>query len=164
MHLRFEPLSYERLPEALELIKIAFPDNFSHVAEVYNISLKNDKKDPYWETRMILEYWTVIDSETDRVVALTGFYQLTEHSKDEIWLGWFCVDPLERGKGIGRKTLQWTIDEARKRGYAFFRLWTTTSPDEEIAQKLYDSVGLNIYKEEPDEKSGYTKMFREIRL
>ncbi len=164
MELRFEPLSYDRLQEALVLVKEVFPDHASHVEEVYNVSLRNDKSEEYWNTRKILEYWVVIDSTSSEVVAVTGLYQLVKHSLDEIWMGWYCVSPKMRGRGIGKKTLEWTIDEARKRGYKYFRLWTTDDPNEAAAQKLYDSAGVNIYQQELDKESGDTIFYRELKL
>ena len=164
MNLKFEQLSQVRLKEALSLIKLVFPDYFDRVEKVYNVSLENNKTDEYWKTRRILEYWTAVDLDTNKIVALTGFYQKTKHSEDEIWLGWFTVIPEARGKGVGRQVLEWTINEARNKGYKFFRLWTTTDPDEAVAQKLYGSLGINIYKKEFDEKSGDTILYRELKL
>jgi GNAT superfamily N-acetyltransferase len=164
MNLRFEPLSYERLEEALALVSKIFPEYLGDIREAYEVSLKKDKTDPYWITDRILDYWVVIDNETEKIVATTGFYQLTEHSVDEIWMGWYGVDPEERGNGLGRKVLEWTVAEARRRGYECFRLWTTDDAGEVAANKLYDSVGLNIYKKEFIEKEGYTKFYRELKL
>ncbi|OHA24537.1 MAG: hypothetical protein A3B11_00040 [Candidatus Taylorbacteria bacterium RIFCSPLOWO2_01_FULL_44_26] len=164
MNIRFEPLSKERLSEALALIEVTFPEYLQHITEVYKVSLENDKTSKYWNSRRILEYWMAIDSSSNKVVALTGFYQLTEHLINEIWLGWYCVDPSARSKGIGRQTLQWTVDQARKKRYEFFRLWTTTDPAEAIAQKLYDSVGLDVYKKKFNEKSGDMILYRELKL
>lgn len=162
--IRFERLSQERLEEALVIIGVTFPDSLAAVTDIYKTSLENNKEDEHWKTRRILEYWMAIDTVTNNIVGLTGFYQLTKHTTDEIWLGWYAVDPKVRGNGIGRKILEWTIGEARKRGYVYFRLWTTTDPGEAVAQKLYDSMGLNIYKKELDEKSGDTILFRELKL
>ena len=117
MNIRFEQLSQGRLAEALSLIAMTFPDYLEHVEKIYRVSLENNKEDEHWKTRRILEYWIAIDSDSDTVVALTGFYQLTEHSKDEVWLGWYCASPSVRGRGVGRRTLEWTIGEARSRGY-----------------------------------------------
>lgn len=163
MSLKFQPLSYDRLSEALGLIKETFPTHLDHVTKVYNVSLEKNQSDEYWKTRRILDYWVAIDDK-NAVVALTGFYQLVEHAADEIWLGWYCVSPAERGKGFGRETLEWTIAEARNRGYKLLRLWTTTDPNEAAAQKLYDSLGLMVYKTEPSETPNETVMYRELKL
>jgi len=164
MNLVFEPLTKINLDEAINLVGKVFPDYLEHVRKIYSLSLSPDRSDEYWKTRNILEYWVVKDDASKKIVALTGFYQLTKHSPDEIWCGWFCVDPAQRGKGIGRKTIEWTIEQARKREYAYLRLWTSTDPDEAIAQKLYDSVGLTIYSQKYDEKTGDTILYRELKL
>lgn len=165
MNLRFEKLSENRLEEALLLIKEAFPNYLQHVSKIYRVSISDEKsKREYLKSDRQLDYWLAIDNDSDKVVACTGFYQPTEYSKDEIWLGWYCVSKDFRGKGIGRQTLQWTIDEARKRGYTFFRLWTTTDPEEAIAQNLYDSLGIKIYKTELDKETGDTILYRELQL
>jgi GNAT superfamily N-acetyltransferase len=163
MSLKLEPLSKENLKEALELAQKLFPDYIDRIEKVYEVSLEKNMVDPYWKTRRILEYWVGVDTISGKIVVITGFYQKTEHDADEIWLGWFGVNPEIRGRGIGRQTLEWSINTARERGYKFLRLWTTTDPEEAIAQKLYDSVGLSVYKEELD-KNGDTILYRELKL
>jgi GNAT superfamily N-acetyltransferase len=56
-----------------------------------------------------------------------------------------------RGRGIGRKISEWTISKARDLGYRQLKLYTSTDPNETMAQKLYESVGLKLYKREPSE-------------
>ena len=164
MNLIFKPLSEENLEEAVSVATSIFPEEISHIREVYEVSLRQNKSEEYWKTRRILEYFVAMDSHLDKIVAITGFYQLTEHSKDEIWLGWYGVSPSERGKGIGKKTLEWTMEEAKKRGYEVFKLWTTTDPGEKIAQKLYDDMGIYVYKKELNEETGDTVLYREMKL
>lgn len=161
MNLRYESLSKDNLEQGLLLGKIIFPHDYETLELAYKASL--NLLDPRWGTRKIIEYYLVYD-EHDKLVAITGLYQWNDHAEDEVWLGWYGVSPKERGRGIGREVLNWTIQKAKKRGYRKFRLWTTTSEDEVIAQKLYESIGLKVYKEEENKKDGYTILYREMDL
>jgi GNAT superfamily N-acetyltransferase len=49
------------------------------------------------------------------------------------------VDPTNRGKGVGRALIEASADVARERGAQ--RLEWATAPDNEAAQRLYDSTG-----------------------
>jgi GNAT superfamily N-acetyltransferase len=92
-------------------------------------------------------------------------YNRKEYPEDEVWLGWFCADPTIRGQGIGRRTLEWSINKAREMGYKKLKLYTSTDPAEAAAQGLYESVGLKIYKREPNK--GFENeeiLYRELGL
>ncbi len=164
-NLSFKPLTQDNIEEMLALVKVMFPndENDAEAAEKgYRASINSS--DPRWNDRRVLKYWGVYD-DTDNLLAVTGLYnKISEHAENEIWLGWYGVSPSMRGRGIGRRVLEWTLEAARKEGYRKFRLWTTTSPEEAAAQKLYDSIGIKIYKEERKEKSEYVTLYREIEL
>lgn len=147
MTLVFEPLSRSRFEEAVSVGTRSFPDHGDDIREAYERALDPEKK--YLDERRLLEYYLAIDQETNKVVAITGLYNRKEYLEDEVWLGWFCADPEVRGKGIGRQTLEWTINKARGTGYKRLRLYTSTDPNEAAAQNLYESVGLKVYKREP---------------
>lgn len=161
MNLVFKPLSKDNLEEGLSLGRKIFPDDFETLELGYRASL--NLVDPRWKTRKILDYFLVYDDK-NKLVAITGFYQWTKHSEDEVWLGWYGVDSEERGRGIGRQVLNWTIKSAKERGYKKFRLWTTACPAEAVAQKLYEDVGLKIYSTEKKPEEEYEIMYREINL
>lgn len=163
MNLTFEPLSESRFKEAVSIGARAFPNNKEKIEEMYKFSLDPEKK--YLDERRFLQNYIGIDSGADKIIALTGLYNRKEFSEEEVWLGWFCSDPDVRGKGIGRKTLEWTIDKAKELGYKKFRLYTSTDPNEAAAQNLYESVGLKIYKREKSEKfPGEEILYREMDL
>ncbi len=149
MNLIFEPISEARFDEALALALGVFPDHRQDIEAPYRSSM--DPKHPYWKQRRFVRYYVVIDTDTDKIVAVTGLYDRNEYPEDEIWLGWFATLPAVRGQGIGRKTLEWTMNKARELGYKKFKLYTSTDPNEAAAQNLYESVGLKIYKREPSE-------------
>ena len=148
--LHFDSLTSENLPRALTLVSEVFPFNKKEIGAAYRDSL--DPTSDRMKQRRMLEYFVVTNKSTGNVIAVTGLYNKTEYPPEEAWLAWFCVDPKERGQGIGRKTLEWTINRARSKGYKIFRLYTSTDPNEVEAQHLYESVGLKIYKRERSEE------------
>ena len=78
-----------------------------------------------------------------------------------IWLGWYCLDKNERGKGFGREILEWTINNVKEKGYKIMRLYTTTDPNEATAQKLYEDLSFKIIDEEQKEGDSYKTLYRE---
>jgi GNAT superfamily N-acetyltransferase len=160
MNLSFEPLSGENLEEGIKLLYEIFPDDAQKAELAYRASI--DPKSSYWKTRRILDYYLVMDKEVEKIVAITGFYQLDSHSEEEIWLGWYGVSVEFRGRGIGRNVLEWTINKAKGLGFKKFRLWTTDSPEEAIAQKLYESLGIKIYDKKQELDKSYITYYREI--
>ncbi len=163
MDLVFEPLSQENIKEALALISAVFPTHAEEVRVAYERALDPEKA--YLEDRRLFEYFVVRDTESKKVIGVTGLYNRKEYPEDEAWLGWFCVDSNVRGKGIGRKTLEWTMNRARELEYKKFKLYTSTDPNESAAQGLYESVGLKIYKREPSKiTEGEEILYREVSL
>ncbi|MBX4198337.1 GNAT family N-acetyltransferase [Candidatus Parcubacteria bacterium] len=160
--LSFEPLSADTLQEALALAKTIFPYDYEKLEEAYYSSINPD--DAGWQKRRMLKYFAVKDEETGRIIAITGLYNWKVHAEDEVWLGWFGVSPNMRGQGIGKRVLEWTMQKAREKGYKKFRLWTTDDKGEQDAQKLYDDMGMSIYKQEKNTEKEYTTLYREINL
>jgi GNAT superfamily N-acetyltransferase len=78
------------------------------------------------------------------VLGTTRLYSLEKDEKEAYWLGWYCVDPAFRGKGIGGKLLDHAIRKAKERDKKFLRLYTSTSPEEKSAQHIYDSRALEL--------------------
>ncbi|MES2006493.1 MAG: GNAT family N-acetyltransferase [Patescibacteria group bacterium] len=107
-----------------------------------------------------LAYWVV--SENGTVVATTGLYRYRGDKQGEVNLGWFCVAPEMRGAGLGRKVLEWTMMRAQIEGAKTLKLYTSNSSNEAAAQKLYESVGLTVVREEPHGE--YIYMYREKKF
>jgi GNAT superfamily N-acetyltransferase len=156
----YQPLSKERFDEAIDLVKKIFPSDGDTPVNAYRAGI--NKEDPLWQTRRVLEYYLVIDPHTNKIVALTGLYSMKTYPLDEIWLGWFGVEPAERGKGIGKTVLEWTIAKAKSNGYKHFKLWTTDSAEEAVAQRLYEATGFDIYNTEKTPE--YTILYRKKDL
>lgn len=167
--LTYSPLSKENIEEAISLVKLVFPDDFNSLdgpAEAYRASLnKNEHKDFLNKYCLdLIEYFIVKDSSLEKIIGVTGWYTRTVDDKDVIWLGWYCLDPQERGKGLGKEILKWTMDKVKEKGYKVMRLYTSTDPNEATAQSLYEGIGFKIIGEELKEGEVYKTLYRECVL
>lgn len=100
--------------------------------------------------------------DTGAVRGTTGLYQYEKDAREAVWVAWFCVDPKARGKGIGQKLIEHTIRMAGQAGFRRVRLYTSTDPNEEAAQRLYQKNG---FKEMSRKKGLFTtKIFREREI
>ncbi|MCD4847410.1 MAG: GNAT family N-acetyltransferase [Candidatus Aegiribacteria sp.] len=106
-------------------------------------------------------FWVAID-EDNNVVGTTGIYTYIKDENEAIWLAWFCVDPEQRGKGIGKKLIEYSINMAREYKKKYFRLYTSSDPNEAAAQNLYDKYGFKVIKR--GKKLFYTRIYRELEL
>ena len=109
----------------------------------------------------LIKYCAAINENGD-VCGTTGLYQYTKDRHEAVWLAWFCVDPQQRGIGIGKKLIEYSINEARKYNKKYFRLYTSTDPNEAAAQNLYEKYGFRIKNQKGT--LTYTKIFRELEL
>ena len=105
-----------------------------------------------------MRYWVAVDERAE-ICGITGLYNERKDREDTVWLCWFCVDPKYRGRGLGKKLLEFSIEKARGYGKKRLCLYTTTDPNEAGAQLLYEKYGFKItkIKNYPD----YTVMYRE---
>ena len=100
--------------------------------------------------------------DSGAVRGTTGLYQYEKDAQEAAWVAWFCVDPKTRGKGIGQKLIEHTIRMAAQAGFRRVRLYTSTDPNEEAAQRLYEKNG---FKKISREKGLFgTKIFRELQI
>lgn len=137
------PLSPERFEEIVELAEEVFPYDKSHVPcprEGLRCSIEG--RDYPEDHERNGRYWYVL--KDGKLAGFTGLYVHTQGPDDVAWLGWFGVAPEVRGNGIGRKMLQATIDRAQYEGYKALRLYTTSLPGEEVAQRLYEEAGFML--------------------
>jgi len=61
--------------------------------------------------------------------------------KTTCWLGWFCVDPAYRRKGIGKRLLEFILKYAKRKGYKIFCIETTSHEKQKAAMKLFKKFG-----------------------
>lgn len=167
--LTFEPLTKENLKEALDLVHSVFgynPDESDNPDIWYPASLEPEKYPDNWKEWDIkeLKYFIAREEGKGPLVGVTGWYTRNSDPEDMIWLGWYCVDPSEKGKGLGRAILEWTIDKVKEDGYKTMRLYTSTNPIEADAQRLYEKLGFELISEEEDPKGEFKILYREKEL
>ncbi|HLM84012.1 MAG TPA: GNAT family N-acetyltransferase [Candidatus Bathyarchaeia archaeon] len=165
--IKIEKLTEKYLSAASKLADTVFKDEPKLPSVGFEASLDQKKFKQLNEAEnneiASLEYFVAVD-ETDKVVGTTGLYALEKDKKDTYWLGWYCVDPEFRGKGVGSKLLDYTIEMVKERGKKFLRLYTSTSPEEKAAQIIYDSRGFETTKKEKSENSKYEIIYKELAL
>ncbi len=164
----FLPLSEKNISEAIALVNSVFLEDAKsehNAASAYRASLEPEKYKNYYiredHTITLLEYFVVEDVISKKIVGVTGLYARSKDPKSTVWLGWYCVDPLERGKGYGEAILKWTMAKAKERGFTHMKLWTTTDSNEVVAQKLYEKLDFKITEEEAPSDKPYKILYRE---
>jgi GNAT superfamily N-acetyltransferase len=172
--LTYSSLSPENIEEAITLVYSVFPDDFDSSdspEEAYRASIDRENHKEFLGKHALekLEYFVVKNSPLKKIIGVTGWYTRTVDPKDVIWLGWYCLDKHERGKGFGKEILEWTISQVKQKGYRVLRLYTTTDPNEATAQIVYEDLGFKLIKEESvpldqfmrESSDAYTTLYRE---
>ncbi len=155
------PLSQKYLEKAIKLVHTTFPEDAAmeiNPGMAFRVSLEPEKHADFFAKDKAdeMKYFIAIDTKKDKVVGTTGLYHLKKESKENIWLGWYCVDRNYRGIGIGKALLQYTIVEAKKDKRKYLYLYTEEMYVE--AQKLYDAFGFETVEiTEPYEKEAIHK-------
>lgn len=112
----------------------------------------------WWYGALSLEYWVAVD-ENGTICGTTGLYSMKKDFDEAIWLSWFCVAPTRRGQGIGKRLIEFSIEEARRRGKKYLRLYTSDDSNEAEAQFLYEKYGFVKTGEEKHDR--WTLFYRE---
>jgi GNAT superfamily N-acetyltransferase len=100
--------------------------------------------------------------EANIVLGTTGLYRYRKDSAEAVWVAWFCVAPKARGRGVGQTLIDHTVATARNAGFGKIRLYTSTDPNEAIAQRLYEKNG---FKEIERKKRLFTTLiYREKKI
>lgn len=161
-----ERLSIATLEPATHLRDQVFPGmSNSRDGRSLAASLFPDKYAQWFSTSGIthLNYWVAIDEATTQVIGLTGLYCESEDEKEAEWLGWFCVAPQFRGKGIGKELLEFTINQAKAKAKRYLRLYTWEHPSSEVARRLYLKHSFYQIGEEKN-SSGFKTIYVELQL
>lgn len=162
-----EPLTQTTIQQAIAITDRVFPSQglTEKASYTFRLSLISG-----WFPQIVLRmvnivevnYWVAVES--DQVLGTTGLYGYSEDFDEAYWLGWTCVCPEARGRGIGKKLVDYAIAQAQQSDKSFLRLYTSTDPNEAVAQNLYENRGLRIIKEEVLIGSPYKRMYRELNL
>ncbi len=165
---RIVPLTAENLPRAIEAGKDGFRYGmgFLNPAADFRASLTPmATKMHAGQREMNARYFLAVDKE-NRVLGTTGLYQTAKDQGEALWVGWMSVRPALRGKGIGQKLVDFSIDEAKKQNVDYLRLYTSTYRGERAAQPLYEKAGFKVVGEMKHELPipGLKYLFRELPL
>ena len=139
-----KPLSFDRLEESNTLRNRVFKYLSLEEKQTLNASLdpQNHSSILAKLALMSLEYWVAIYE--NKVVGLIGLYEETSDHEDSIWLGWYCVDEKYRGLTIGKKLINFAIEEAKKKNKYFLKLYTTLHDEYAVARDLYEKLGFFV--------------------
>lgn len=149
------PLTEENLPKAIQAGKEGFRYGwpFLNPAKDFKASL-----DPAEQAKRMgamdktiernARYWLAMDNKGN-VLGTTGLYETGKDSGEAAWMGWMSVRSEYRGQGIGKKLVDFSVDQARADGKQYLRLYTSTYKGEAAAQTLYDKEGIGIVSREP---------------
>jgi GNAT superfamily N-acetyltransferase len=166
--MQIQALSRSTLSSAIELANLVFP--YQKVLERADIAFRLSLASG-WIPKLILRlasvaearYWFALNEDGD-VIGVTGLYKYLRDKDDSLWLGWTCVSPMERGKGIGGKLVDFAIAKSRSEGKKFLKLYTSNHPNESAAQHLYERRGLQIVGERELQGSNFKRIYRELDL
>jgi GNAT superfamily N-acetyltransferase len=83
-----------------------------------------------------------VEGHVEGSIAIDGI-----HAADEgAHLRWFIVSDAVRGKGVGRRLLDRSLDFCRSKGYKKIYLWTFEGLD--AAKHLYEHAGFRLSKQQ----------------
>ena len=127
------PLSKENLEETIKMVNEVFPDDINaeyNPERSFRIAIKFIEEPELLENRQMkkIGYWIVLSDEGNEVIGVTGLYRRKNDPSDLVWLGWYCIRSDQRGNGLGRKLLEWTIEKARSGGYKLQKIQTKPAP------------------------------------
>ncbi|KND47722.1 MAG: hypothetical protein AB201_02175 [Parcubacteria bacterium C7867-006] len=155
------PLTEKYLEAAVKMVDEVFPQDLDAIwnpEKSLPLSLRPQSE---LKQDVFVDYWIVLN-DNDEIIGVTGMYRLKEDPEDVVWLGWYCIRADQRGRGLGRELLNWTIDKAKERGFKKMKLYTSTDPNEAAAQILYDKLDFKIIGE--DEGDGIHKTLYRQKL
>ncbi len=141
---QIKALSESELSQANALKHTVFKHLSHHEKMTLNASLNPlDYKDVYEALSITsLRYWVAIMDAC--VVGLVGLYEEQEDDIDSIWLGWYCVDERYRGHRLGKRLLDFAIDEAVHHQKTTLKLYTTEHDVYAIARDMYLKRGFTL--------------------
>ena len=136
----------ERIPETKALVDRVFPSQDPAERLFFWAYARRGTwlgKAVFWISRIaeVDRIWVSVD-EADAVIGTTGLYRYRRDAHEAVWLSWFCVAPEARGRGVGSRLLDFSVEQARETGARYLRLYTSDDPNEADAQRLYESRGL----------------------
>lgn len=145
--MKIVPVNQQNIEEACQCVDSVFSYlRKSKPSETFRAGVDRDLFATYRQEYDIVSimHWVAIDADTGQVIGTTGLYEFPEDQEEAFWLGWFCVSPAARGKGVGRKLLEFSISLARLLGKRVLRLYTSAHRKELHAQALYKQQDFEV--------------------
>jgi len=173
-NITIEPLSKETLDDAVRAAEKVFPYedtlfNLTKPGYAFHVSLMS-KVVKKCLTRLVgitsLNYFVALDGteqENKRVVGFSGIYIYNKDEKEAVWGAWSGVDSGYRDRGIGKMLFRNTLEKGIETGKEYFRLYTTTHPNEDRAKEIYKKLGFQQFKEE-DGKNGVRILYMQAKM
>lgn len=141
-----EPLSYMTLKEAERLRDNTFDDIEDIEKALLQASLNTSlyKKSLEKNDISMISYWVARDRVSKKVIGLTGLYTEVDDERN-CWLGWFCVDETYRGKGFGKRLLQFAEEQAISFNKETIHIYTYNTKKYIRAIEMYKQFGYKEY-------------------
>jgi len=171
-------MSKRTLQATMDLLLDVFetpPDDFDYPPKWLPAALEPEKHKKLLKDfgNNYYKVWVALDG--GKVIGVTGLYATKWDIEEAYWLAWFAVSKKDRGKGVGRKLLEFCIDKAKRDGKKYLRLYTSDGDVEKDAQRLYEKHGFRIVDgkkfgeiydvfEKIGETKGEKRIFREKRI
>ncbi len=159
------PVNRGNIDEAIKLLNSVFPKDIAR----YNnpeiglrCSLDPEKYSEYYDHFKLLKTTPFVLIKDNKLIGTTGLYHLKTDPDDTVWLGWLCINPEFRGKGLGRKLIEWTMNKAREEGYRILKLYTSNDPDLDVSHILYAKLGFKTVGGRAGE--GETLIYKQVKL
>lgn len=161
-----KPLCKETIAAATKLRDSVFECLSKGEIESLDASIKPNFYKKWYRKNKIdsLSYWVSIDKKDSAIVGIVGLYTETDSSADEIWLGWYCVDPKFRGCGIGSRLLSYAIDKAASINKQVIKLYTTDEQQHIDAIKLYERKGFRLIGKRRYKNTKVSKLWYELAI
>jgi RimJ/RimL family protein N-acetyltransferase len=93
---------------------------------------------------------------------LAGSIVLTDEGEGTGYLRWYLIDPVLRGRGLGRRLVAELIEKARSTGYR--RLGLETFSDLQVAAAIYRDAGFRLVAEETGPRWGREITYQHYEL
>jgi len=85
---------------------------------------------------------TLVVEHEGRVVAFCNYWAEEEQRTGVI--GYNAVDPRAGLKGVGQRMYAWVLDEFRRHGLSYARVFTRLDPGHAPARRAYERAGFDI--------------------
>jgi GNAT superfamily N-acetyltransferase len=124
------------IPGAVDLIRIAMNEDESH-----------------WASQTMHHHFGCVEKGLDdgrhyfvwkndsKVLGIAGFHHYNWGPTENVWLGWFALDPHLHDKGLGSELFDQVVSRAKEKGFKKLFIETYASKTFAKARKFYEKKG-----------------------